>query len=270
MAYSGYIRNGAGKPIPHATLGFYTPDGALITTLRADQYGVYEIDPDFDGPLLDYGNKVIFSAPGYSFYTTDAVNLAGTFTVTLVEKNPMGAILAVGGLFTLAAIALSGKKVAGHGSFLQDLPPWAKGVLVVGGGAALYFAMKGKGEDERQREQLPDAAAMELQKEAAKGVYPTLSTAELQAMAAAIVNAADDWGTNEDAIYSAFANLQNSADFWALVKVYGVRSYKGFFEGGYFGNVNRNLAETIVAEFNSSERAALNSILQQIGIDYKF
>lgn len=153
----------------------------------------------------------------------------------------------------------------------QSTPVWLWPVVTVGGAALiiLYFFNK-KDPKAGDSAQLGTEADQKLAALAAQGIYPTDDSSTYESYSSIIVEATDDCGTDEQAIYDVFSALQNEADVWALVKRFGVRQIKSCFSGNYFGNTPYNLPQIIVEELSSSERNTLNSILAQKGITYRF
>ena len=151
-------------------------------------------------------------------------------------------------------------------------PQTQKIILYAGGGLAAFlliqYLLKYKPTPQQQAEL--DAAKNELQRLASVGILPSFSLAQFQSMANAIVAAVDDCGTDEDTIYRQFQFLKNDADLYELISVYGVGSYKGCFEGSYFGNVHRTLSETLTADMTTSQVEKINSILASKYIQYYF
>lgn len=268
MLYTGQITDSSGQPVPGASLTFLNDAGQYITAIPVSAFGNYSIDTSFDDGLFVPGIIAVFSAPGFYDYKLTAQTLPQTFSVQLTKKINAAAMLGLGAVAAVLIFDVNRKqKVSGVKSFMSNLPPWGKGLAVVGGlGLVYYFLLKGK----NQGGQLPQQADQQLQQLAQQGITPTMSSAEFEGLASKIVVAVDDCGTDENAIYSAFGYLQNQADLMQLIKTYGVRSYKGCFEGSYFGNVQHNLSETLTGELSESELSTLNNILLQEGINYKF
>lgn len=269
MLYQGEISDSAGHPITGATLSFVTDAGQRLTGIPVIN-GHWLLDSSFDGALLEGGINAVFSAPGYFDYKISSITMPPTFNVTLTKKTDKLPLIIAGAGLGAALLYFAGKKgkLSGPG---KGLPAWVLPTAILGGGAFILYNLFGK-PDPRilQGNTLPQAAAAELLSEIAAGRGPTLSASEAEALAADIVQAANDCGTDENAIYSAFANLNNRADLLLLIKTYGVKVYKACFDGDYFKDTPRNLAETITSEFGPAERATLNNILTQEGINYAF
>jgi hypothetical protein len=89
------------------------------------------------------------------------------------------------------------------------------------------------------------------------GETTTLSSAKYNQLAAIIYQACDRWGTDEDAIYNAFNQLNNTADYLKLNSVFGLQD-------------GHNLDWWIRSELSNRERRKLNEILANKGIDHTF
>jgi hypothetical protein len=181
--------------------------------------------------------------------------------------------IVAGGLLLLA-VTSPGKKVSGIKERYQALSPGTKQLLVYGGiGVGAYFLLSHllsyKPTVQQQAEL--DHAKAELQRLAAEeGVFPSFNDAQYDGMAANILQAVDDCGTGELTIYRQFSALRNEADIYKLIIAFGVGSYKGCFEGTYFGNVHRTLPEAITSDLRSYEVDQVNSILSDSNIAYRF
>ncbi len=159
----------------------------------------------------------------------------------------------------------------------KGLPTWAKGVVAVGGtafvaiaGFTIYNNIK-KGINRKRLNQLATDAGKDLQTLAQKGIRPTITQTQAQTFAATLVSAFDDCGTDEAAAYRVMGMLKNDADILLLIKVYGLREFKGCFSGShYFGSEELSLPGAITYEMSNGEISKLNSILQKAGITYKF
>jgi len=170
-------------------------------------------------------------------------------------------------------------------TFYKDLPQWAKGVVVVGGIAIVYFTAKQiinriRGQAERKFDlQESDSASSDLQDLAQQGVKPTLSNTQIDNIINSLVMAMNDCGTNEDAVYNQFKKLNNIADVYLLLKRWQIRYYtpcaiqspisfaKYQFNNKAFGG---NLSTWLSYDLTQSEIAKINKILSDKGIKYKF
>jgi hypothetical protein len=100
---------------------------------------------------------------------------------------------------------------------------------------------------------------------AKKGILPTLSDSQIQGLVSRITAAAAGQnfaGTDEKAIYSAFALLKNDADFNKLVIAFGEqRKSFSFAVADLYGFVS--------SELDDSEITYLNKLLTTKGLSYK-
>lgn len=93
------------------------------------------------------------------------------------------------------------------------------------------------------------------------GEAVTLSDGEIRSLANKLEQAfygnLFGWGTDEDAVYSAFNSISNGADLRKLISVYGTRK-------------NMTLDQAIRSELSNRELVKLNRIIANKGIDYQF
>jgi intracellular sulfur oxidation DsrE/DsrF family protein len=159
----------------------------------------------------------------------------------------------------------------------KDLPQWAKGVVVVGGMAIIYFTgrslWKKLNETSRLKElqKEAEAAKNDLNVLAQQGIKPTLSQTELEGMSQELVSAFDGCGTDEKTIQQIFRKVKNEADVYALISTYGARSYDDCNLTEGFGNTTASLSKSITNELSASDISTyINSTLEQRGIKYRF
>lgn len=157
--------------------------------------------------------------------------------------------------------------------YYKDLPPWAKGVVVVGGALITFLLVKGiidriKKDASPENKEAQDAANA-LKVLASQGIRPSYSDSQYDGFAGSIVAAINDCGTDETVIYDIFSQMNNEADVQKMKAVYAVRDYKGCGEN-FFGVVSRSLSSALTSELSDSERAQLNGILQAKGIQTRF
>lgn len=160
--------------------------------------------------------------------------------------------------------------------------PAAVKVIAVAGVALLGYTLYRKFKNEadiKEANQAANLAAGELAQLAQQGVRPTLSLSQFENFSQTIVTAIDGCGTDEDAIYNVFEQLNNDADIRQLIMTFGVRytqpcaatapiSYsiwlvndKAF--GGPLGAFLRY-------DLSDTEIGHVNSILRGRGINYQF
>lgn len=167
----------------------------------------------------------------------------------------------------------------------KELPPWAKGVAVVGTIAIVYFTAKSfLGRVKKQAEmkanlQESTVASAELAELKRQGINPTLQPSMIQSIITSLMDAMDGCGTNESRVYENFRKLNNIADLQLLIKTWGVRYYrpcaasqpvsyaKWLWDNKAFGG---SLSTWLNYELTSSEISKINDIFASKGINYKF
>lgn len=100
---------------------------------------------------------------------------------------------------------------------------------------------------------------------AKKGILPTLSDGQIEGLVSRITAAAagqNAFGTDEKAIYSAFALLKNDADFNKLVIAFGEQRKS-------FSLAKTDLFGFVSDELDDSEIAYLNKLLLNKKLSYK-
>jgi hypothetical protein len=170
-------------------------------------------------------------------------------------------------------------------TYYKELPSWAKGVVVVGGIAIVYFTSKQiinriRNQAERKFDlQESDSASSDLQNLAQQGIKPTVSNSQIDNIINSLVESMNDCGTDENAIYNQFKKLNNTADVYALLKRWQIRYYrpcaisnpisfaKYQFNNKAFGG---NLSTWLTYDMTATEIGKINKILSDKGINYKF
>jgi hypothetical protein len=94
---------------------------------------------------------------------------------------------------------------------------------------------------------------------------PTRSQQYYQVAADTIQKAAFDLGTDEDAIFRVFEDLNGDGDFIALFNAYGIRGYFSFSTLW----VDLNLTQTLQEELSTGEIADLNQVLASRNITFR-
>lgn len=89
------------------------------------------------------------------------------------------------------------------------------------------------------------------------GEYPTMGNATYYTLANQVYNACKGFGTDEDAIYNVFNQMNNTADVYKLIQVFGTKD-------------NKTLPMWIRGDLNRWEIKNLNNILANKGINYAF
>lgn len=135
--------------------------------------------------------------------------------------------------------------------------------LLVGGGVAVYFLVK---KFSKSREQIIGETSsgdivseilQDSQNSAQIAQAATISQLTAKSIAQKIQNAWGFLNDDEDAIYKAFAQINNLADLMLVIQMYG--QYK-----------HEDLAEALQSRLNEKELQKVNLILQSKGINYQF
>lgn len=180
----------------------------------------------------------------------------------------------------------------------NGLPPWAKGVVVIGGLAMVYFTgrftynfVKRQIDikfSKKTRAEFKD----DLRRLAAKGIKPTFLESQYLAWADQIQeqfsgcdskqNVFDmsdpifGWAGNYSGSGKLFVtiakSLRNDADFAALIVAYDIRTYSqcgNIFGLNIFGEVTGGLYTAIIDELDQGERNGINKYLESKGITYR-
>lgn len=174
--------------------------------------------------------------------------------------------------------------------YYKELPLWAKGVVVVGGGFIAYTTAKrlinyiDEKSKQAQAGQTINATNDELTDLKDKGTVPSVTLSQAKGWADEITKQYEGCdfalgsvilpvpvlaiqSNSAKLTYSIFDKLKNDADFLLLVKAFDVRTYDDC--GWGTGDVkNVTLYGAIADELNATEREALNKLLQKKGIKY--
>jgi hypothetical protein len=154
-------------------------------------------------------------------------------------------------------------------SKFSELPPWAKGVVGVGGllvvGFIVYKVFKRLSSTEATDRAEAAAVEDELSEELKK-TRLTFPESQYRSFAGTIETAGFDVGTDEDAIYNVFGKLKNNADYLALTQAWG-KPNRRVYEWGIGRDMT--LAQFIRYEMNDKEVRKINGILSSKGIKYR-
>ena len=169
--------------------------------------------------------------------------------------------------------------------YYKDLPPWAKGVVIVGGFAIVgYVVIKAynsikAAKDKKEAMELSNDAQNEINQLKAKGIRPTYTQPQYLSFADKIVIALDSCGSDEQSVYDVFSSMKNKADVLSLIAAFGVKYYQPcaatnpisytryLVDSKTFGG---NLAVWLSFDLTKSEISKINKILADKKIDYKF
>lgn len=176
----------------------------------------------------------------------------------------------------------------------NGLPSWAKGVVVIGGIAIVYFTTKSilkriklSAESKKDRETI-QTQENEIKNMETTGTRASFPESQYKTWASQIKSqyggCDGSWGrtmltfipptwlgdtmwSNSGAMTAnIFFKLKNNIDFLKLSSAFGVATYDqcGLWNGDFTGN----LQSAIVDELDENERASLNKILKKNGITY--
>jgi hypothetical protein len=176
----------------------------------------------------------------------------------------------------------------------QELPQWAKGVVVVGGLVVTYIvgntiykrikAFSDSADAQNKLRQLED----DLDKKLKQGQQPTFSSTQYNNFADSIQTLFEGcdyttpiipvptswilnigWSNSGASLFNILYQFNNDVDFLALQKAFATRTIsKGWYCGGDYTNVT--LSQAVNKQLNSQEIAAVNKLLTQKGITYRF
>jgi hypothetical protein len=159
----------------------------------------------------------------------------------------------------------------------NNLPSWAKGVVVVGGIAIIYFTGKSLWKKLNEINKIKDAqkesgnAKSELYRLAEKGIRPTLNQTQLEGMCQELVSAFDGCGTDEQAVRRVFQRIRNDADVYALIGTFSARKYDDCNLTEGFGDTTASLSSALVKEMGNKDITTyVNNVLQSKGVTYRF
>jgi hypothetical protein len=176
-------------------------------------------------------------------------------------------------------------------SYYKELPSWAKGVVVIGGIAIVYFTskqfiarIKKQGEIKKQTETL-DQEKKDLEDITKGGAKATFSDSQYRIWADAIQSqfkgcdfipkvpllpTSTIWLSNWSGSGATFVNIiykfKNNVDFLKLNQAWGIRSYP---DCGW-GTVTGTLPMALRDELDDNEITSINKALTKQGITYQY
>jgi hypothetical protein len=167
--------------------------------------------------------------------------------------------------------------------YYKDLPEWAKGVVVVGGIAIVYFTGKrildaiNAAKELKDKQKEIEDATYALNELSSNGINPTLSETTLQSLSNSVIDAVGGCGTDNEKIKATFKKLQNQADMLLFVKVFGLRQKQRCLfsddpRESFLSSLTppMSLSAHIALDLDAAEISALNKILEARNITYKF
>lgn len=169
--------------------------------------------------------------------------------------------------------------------YYKGLPPWARGVVFVGGFAVVVLvamqirkSIKSK-QDIKDANKISDQASKEIAALTRKGQGPNYSASQYEAWSLKLAEAMNGCGTDEAAIYDVFGKLKNKADVLQLINSFGIRYYMPCAATqpiSYirYMNDDKTFGGTLPTWFEydltSGEIAKVNDTLKKNNIDYTF
>lgn len=157
--------------------------------------------------------------------------------------------------------------------YYKELPPWAKGVVVIGVGVAAWAIYTRISASIKNTKSLKDSKAVlastnsEINKLKSSGMAQSYPDAQYKIWADAAYSCYAGWGTcTGDTI---FVNLKNDLDVLKLIEAFGVRTIpSGTFNPApdFVGSLPAVLRD----ELSGSEVESINKILSKKGIKYQF
>ncbi len=179
------------------------------------------------------------------------------------------------------AAAKSKQAIQRTDEFTRDLPPWAKGAIVIG---VLFIGWKIYGsitktieqsklnENSRDTKQEVEGWFKEKEVEDSKGgeSKASMTNTEMKAMANKLFNLMDGYGTRDYDITQAFKHIKNNADFAGVNAAYGTRTLQpGYGVGWLVDDYRGTLIQSLNNEAASSTLTSVNKTLKNNGIKYR-
>jgi hypothetical protein len=159
--------------------------------------------------------------------------------------------------------------------YYKDLPPWARGTIIVGGGLVVFLIGKSIWNAVQQAKAF--AASLKEAKDAvsylnqlgAQGIKPTYSDAQFEGWSSDIAQALGGCSTTDGTLESVFSNMNNDADLYKLIAVYGTRTISGCV-WIFKGSENLSLSAAMSKEVSTGFLGIINSILAAKSITFRF
>lgn len=243
----------------------------MTSTYQTDDTGHFHFTyPDNETFLIAIYNPASATWVGYG-----VADVAQAGYIVLDKGTPSDskkiptAVIVLSGAALIAYLSTRDKKITG----LKNFTPTQKKVLIIGGvgiGAYIIYNAFFNKPTKDQLALLSQAKTMLQFLANNYGIIPSMPAVQFASFASIIRTAVNECGTDENSIYSVFSQLNNEADIYQLIVSCGVLSYKGCFEGSYFGNVHNTLPEAITADMSGSEVDKINNILAGKQIQYRF
>jgi hypothetical protein len=158
--------------------------------------------------------------------------------------------------------------------YYEGLPPWGKGVFVVGVGLGAYLLFKVVSDKAKQASAIRDAKKTlqdvnnDLRNLQNQGVRPSYSESQYKIYADGLFTCFDGWGTCAGYMVT-FQQMNNDADVLKLIQAYGVRT----IPSGKFNPIpdfTGTLPQALRDELQTIHIMGINNILKNKGIKYQF
>lgn len=172
----------------------------------------------------------------------------------------------------------------------DGLPPWARGVVVIGGigilyivGSTLYKKVQ-QAKNDKLEEEKTNKIQDELVKTKKEGMVASFSDVQFNNFADAAQNAFTNCrlpiipcptylgvGCQSNSFrefYPIVKQLKNNVDFLQLQKTFGIRTITKSWTCG--GDIRMNLPTLVKDQLNSQEIKTINNTLADNGITYRF
>lgn len=163
-------------------------------------------------------------------------------------------------------------------SYYTELPSWAKGVVVVGGIAIVYFTakqfinrIKDQAEKKKQRDSVITQKS-ELDNMLKTGARLTYAPSQYKTWSNQIVEnfrGCDVGNSNVVFFGNVISKLRNDADFLALSTSFDIQTYKDCFSW-FNADFSGNLSQAVSNEFTDKEIQMFNNTLRDMKITYRF
>lgn len=167
--------------------------------------------------------------------------------------------------------------------YYTELPSWAKGIVVVGGIAIIYFTSKNildtirsKKNQAAQLKEI-DNANTELITLSRQRITPTLSQSNYEALSNNLIDAFSGCGTDFSKVKNVFEQLRNQADILQFIKIFGLRKkqrclFSDDARESFFSNYTppMSLSAHLASDLSSSNISTINKILKSNNITFQF
>ena len=143
--------------------------------------------------------------------------------------------------------------------------------MLVGGAiglVVLYRALSGFVSNQNGRQEVQGASNELDRLNQSPATRQKMSPYQAEQTSNAMFTAMDGYGTNEDAIYVAFRQMKNNADFLAVTKAFGTRVVDAG-QGSWVKDMKGTLTQCLQDELDSDERKKVNEILKARNIRFR-